>query len=410
MCRSIMARVIQLLWGVVGAVGLVACEFPRPADVMADGDVVGDAAAVDAIEVDAGNADATEIDAVVPHAPYLEPRYLPDICDAVATATDFTVTGSASFDTQLANNCTGGVVGQDSGPEICVVRYGAIKIVHDATLVVVGTRALAFVADSAVTIEGVLDVSASGITAGPGGGTVISGGNASGATGGGGAGYRTPGGAGGSVTDDGGGAAGGGAATDPSIVTVLLGGSRPRTLVTAGPIAGGGGGAATLIACRGAVSVTGTIDAGGGGGTGGGHAGLTVTATAGAGGGSGGTVVLQGLTITVTGQVFANGGGGGAGTTMPTQDGRAGADGTRSATDAALGGGAVSGAGSGGAGGYQATTPRVGLHPTAAGATPGGGGGSMGFFQTYTPMGVTPTLAPTAASPTFSVNKVIKTR
>lgn len=77
---------------------------------------------------------------------------------------------------------------------------------------------------------------------------------------------------------------------------------------------------------------------------------------------------------------------------------------------AAAGGGAFGPEGSGGAGGVQGTDPKPGRAPAGFGPSPGGGGGSVGFFQTYTPMGVSPKLTPAAASPTFSSNKVIKTR
>lgn len=94
------------------------------------------------------------------------------------------------------------------------------------------------------------------------------------------------------------------------------------TRSTRGSIRGGGlvvhGGAVTLIACRGQILVSGTIDAGGGGG--GGRSGVSLGEMyGGGGGGAGGNVVLQGMEITVTEQVFANGGGGGAGYQGPAQ-------------------------------------------------------------------------------------------
>jgi len=443
-----------------------ACGFPRPADVLSDGEIActanqfvacdgtvlytcnatGDGTTTQDCGASGCNADAkrcnqctpnadscgvgpNELDhcgpdglpagsdtcalactaAPTPHCPYLEPRYLPDVCDAVATMSDFTVSNAANFDTGLDSGCNGGVIRQDGGPEICIVRYASIHITSTGTLIARGARALALVADNALRIEGVLDVSGHLAGFGPGGSTVTSG-DAAGSNGGGGAGFATAGGAGGSPTTDGGGGLAGGKATDPSLVTVLVGGTRPTPGPNIGPIVGEGGGAATLIACRGAVLITGTIDAGGTGG-GGGKSGLIAGSVfAGAGGGSGGNVVLQGVSIVVTGQVFANGGGGGAGATAQAQQGPAGTDGTRSATEAATGGAATGGGGAGGAGGRQGASPTVGLHPTSAGATPGGGGGSMGFFQTYTPMDVLPTLTPSAASPTFGTNKRIQTR
>lgn len=336
------------------------------------------------------------------HCAYLEPRYLPDICDKVATEPVLTVNNLAHLDTGLDTNCNGGIARQEGAADICVLRYRSIDITMAGTLAVTGVRALALVADDAITIDGLLDVSARNTGNGPGGGTVTSGAF------GGGAGFATAGGSGGSATMAGGGGAGGPKSTDPAIITVLIGGSRSTRGFLGMPDSGGGGGAATLIACRGSVSVKGAI-AGGGGGGGGGKSGLTSGVTfGGAGGGAGGNVALQGLSITVTGQVFANGGGGGAGWLTGNPTGDFGTDGLPSATTAAPGGTSFAGTGAGGAGGLQGIPPGDGLPPSASGATPGGGGGSIGFFQTYTPSGILPTLTPSAASPTFSPNKEIK--
>jgi hypothetical protein len=393
-------------------IGVTACGFPRPAEIV-DAAAGSDARIEDA-PIDAQPIDALPIDGAPPHVPYLEPRYLPDICDAVATMPAFTVDNAAGFDTDLDAGCSGGVVTQDAKPDICILRYGEIHITSTGTFVVSGTRALALVADSEIAVEGVLDVAAKGSVNGPGGGTITSGTVVTG-DGGGGAGFATAGAAGGSASADGGGGTGGGAATDPALVTLLIGGTRPVAgrLMTLAPASGGAGGAVTLIACRGQVSVIGTIDAGGGGGLGG-KLGLVFTDFfAGTGGGSGGNVVLQGMSITVTGQVFANGGGGGAGAVMngsTVEPGRPGANGTRSTTDVASGGSGANGAGSGGTGGRQGAAPGPGTHSVSTSTTPGGGGGSIGFFQAYAPMGVTPVLTPSAASPLFRPNKTVNTR
>jgi hypothetical protein len=248
------------------------------------------------------------------HCAYLEPRYLPDICDTPATNGDREVNSPVTIDTSVDSDCTGGIVMQIGAPDICVIRHGSIHVTAGGTLTASGSRALALVADRALDIAGVLDVSANGIGSGPGGGTVASGERAGSDIGGGGAGFGTAGGNGGSATVDGGGGRGGAQAMNPALLTVLVGGTRPtRTLVARAPQAGGAGGAATLIACRGRISVTGTIDAGGGGGSGGKSGVFAGEFWAGAGAGSGGNVVFQGLSVSVTGQMFANGGGGGAG-------------------------------------------------------------------------------------------------
>ena len=315
------------------------------------------------------------------------PRFVPDACD-IPTSQELVLAVSTSFNTD--SDCNGGVVAQGGGPEICVIRYDRISIAQGVTISVVGTRALAFVANTEVLVQGTLDISADAGRNGPGGGGE-SGGVPTALFGGGGAGMATPGGAGGA------GAVAGGAANAGAAVTltdVLRGGAE------AAARGGGGGGAATLIACRGVVSVSGLIDAGGGGGSGG----NSTDGGGGYGGGTGGRVVLQGMRIEVIGQMFANGGGGGAGTDSAAR----GQDGSRSLTPAA-GGIGTNGAGSGGAGGVVAVPPADGQGASSP-RSPGGGGGSIGFFQSFTPEGVAPTITPQASSPAFQSNGTLPTR
>src|ERR1041384_7836514 len=110
-----MASSARPFWSVVCLIVATACGFPRPADVGSDSGAV----------LDTNTADAK------PH--YVEPRYLPDICDSAASMPVFTA-GNAPFSTSLDANCTGGVVAQSNGPEICVVRYGSIRLATDVTL------------------------------------------------------------------------------------------------------------------------------------------------------------------------------------------------------------------------------------------------------------------------------------
>jgi hypothetical protein len=453
---SVSARTFGVLWL------LTACSFPKPADVPSctanefvgcDGNVAqtcdqtGDGVVVTDCGAAGCNADAKRCNQCAPstdscgsepnaielcgadgmragtdtcslgciaspmgHCAYLEPRYLPDVCDSPATIPAFTISTLVGFDTGLDNNCTGGVVHQEGAANICVVRYGSIDITATGTLLVSGARALALVTDGALRIEGELDVNAAGQGNGPGGGAILSGDIATSTLGGGGAGFATAGANGGSAGGDGGGGLGGGKATDPSLLTVLVGGTRPdRGFGGNSQGSGGGGGAATLISCRGAISITGLIDAAGGGGPGGRSGLFAGSMFAGGGGGAGGNVVLQGLAITVTGQIYANGGGGGAGWVPGGAPGQAGSDGMRSPTGAASGGHAFGSEGGGGAGGVRGTAPGFGLQPSVTSSLPGGGGGSIGFFQTYTPSGVIPTLTPSAASPSFSPNKTVNT-
>jgi len=346
------------------------------------------------------------------HCAYISPVWMPDVCDAPATEPSFEVTTNASLDTTLQATCNGGVITQASGPAICVLRYDSIKIDASRTLTVTGTRALALVADSHLDIDGVLDVSANGVNNGPGGGTMASGAKPSGSSGGGGAGFRSAGGPGGSSAGTGG-AANGGAIYDPLTGTGAIGGPRVNNGITANlAFGGGGGGLALLVACRGTVTVpsTGLIDAGGGGGDAGKDtfAGAQVTLISAAGGGAGGYVILQGLAgVTVQGSLYANGGGGGGGDTTNDQSGTPGADGQRS-LNAAVGGNANGGgAGVGGKGGTGSLSP---LGGGGSSSSSGGGGGAAGYFQVYTPAGVSPSLTPTQISPAFETPKNVATR
>lgn len=332
------------------------------------------------------------------------PAFVPNACDNAATS-DLTVAVDTIIDTSNATNCNGGLVAQAGAREICVVHHGNVSIQSGVTLTFTGSRPVALVADDTLSVDGVIEVGATGTVDGPGGGVTTSGGNESANDGGGGAGFATAGAPGGSQTVDGGGVNGGAIGTDPSSTSVLVGGSRASDAT-----AGGGGGALSVISCRGTVTISGTIASGGGGGLGG-----PVGATAaGFGGGSGGYVALEGRMIVLTGQLFANGGGGGSGAHDNGTAGVAGSDGLR-ATAAAPGGGAIVGVG--GAGGFAAVAPTAGLKKGTVQKQgvlittgPGGGGGSVGFLHTYTPMGVTPTLTPSMVSPALQSNLSVETR
>ncbi|HWU86626.1 MAG TPA: hypothetical protein VN253_05100 [Kofleriaceae bacterium] len=348
-------------------------------------------------------------------ATHIIPRYLPTVCDQLAAAPELTISESMTLDTESDGICNGGLVEQRSedvniGPAICVLRYGTIRIATNKTLTVTGRHALALVADQALIIDGVLDVSANGIKNGPGYASSSQGithdpfcPNAQG-----GAGFKTIGGPGGSASVDGGAVNGGAAHTDPALIEALIAGSRIVDYGFPFSVPGGNGGAATLISCRDVVSVVGLIDAGGGGGPGG--SGPSGTCISPGGGGSGGYVALQGMNVSVTGQVFANGGGGGAGSHIVNVNSNQGADGTRSDTMSAQGGISLNGEGAGGAGGRVGADPGSGRKPIVAGYGAGAGGGSTGFFQAYTPAGVTPMLMPAAASPAFQPNRTIPAR
>jgi len=369
---------------------------------------------------DLGCADAPQ-----PHCRYLQPKYVPDVCDTQAT-NDLVITSSGTIDPNVDTTCSGGVFPQGAAA-LCIVRAKTITVESSASLKIAGgagmaSRAIAFVADDAMTVSGTLDASGHMGMNGPGGGTYISGGigsvnnNVIAVQGG--AGGATNGGAGatsGSAASDGGAMNGGAAVLHPALLASFVGGgSSPRydAATSFDTAYGGGGGAVMLISCRGKVSVDGMLNVGGGGGMGGvvptGSFPVPYVPYA---GGAGGYVVLQGRNVSVTGQVFANGGGGGQGW-QPTQGsyGLPGADGSVSDTAPALGGNALGGAGLGGNGGWIGFHPDVGHRATAAGGGPGAGGGSVGFLQTYTPMGTDPTLTPSHVSPAFQPNGTVELR
>lgn len=332
--------------------------------------------------------DVACVDGPAPHCAYIAPRYLPNICDAAAAQASKVVATSQTVDTTDDSLCNGGIVSQSPVADICVVRYGSFRIEPGATWRVVGSRVLAVVTDGQLRVGGVLDVS-SGVTgSGPAAST---GSNPNG----GGGGFATNGGDRGGVADS------GGIAFDPRPLAYLRGGSGGGGRL--GFCGGGalGGGATTLISCRNEVTVDGALYAGGAGG-GGGYLPSQGGTCSGGGGGAGGYVVLQGLDVRVSGNVFANGGGGGCGKSA-TANGLPGPDGKNgvglAATCMPTGGESV-----GGAGGSAGSPPGNGV------GSFGGGGGSMGFFQTYTPNGVVPTLTPAAASPGFSPNDNVPTR
>src|ERR1700733_1432525 len=147
---------------------------------------------------------------------HLEPKSLPTVCATLATVASLDVSSSATFDTDLASNCNGGVVTQLNAPDICVVRYGTISVEAGQTLLVSGYRVVALVADGPLILDGTLDVGATGAIDGPGASIDAVGGTAMNEAGAGGAGFKTVGGAGGSASTDGGAMNGGVALTDPS--------------------------------------------------------------------------------------------------------------------------------------------------------------------------------------------------
>lgn len=340
----------------------------------------------------------------------ITPKYLPSACDAPAN-NDLTFLVDTNLDTSMDAICTGGIVMQTNGPDICVFRHGKISVPSGVTLTITGTRAVAFVADTQLEIAGTVDLGANGDVSGPGGGATSSGGYTSAVKGEGGAGFQTAGGHGGELADGSG--ANGGPPLDAIASPTFAGGPNAGTRTGHGA----GGGAAMFVACSGSITVSGLLDAGGSGGAGGyfdPNDGANGTYYGGRGGGAGGQLLFQARSITVSGTVVANGGGGGAGkpNTNTTAVGNAGVAGKRDTTCARGGFGGANG-GAGGPGGCLGQSPGNGgaFVPTnnMLLSTAGGGGGSVGFLRTAMPAGISPTITAAIVSPAFSANETIET-
>lgn len=318
------------------------------------------------------------------------PKYAPMACDQLANET-LTVTNNRVIDTSVDENCTA-IVDQPTGPDLCLLKFRDIVIETNQTLKFTGTRGVALVADYAFDIKGTIDVSGDLTKNGPAGGFVKSGMMMSGVASPG-AGYRHAGGAGGAASN------GGPKQPSPLGLNDLFGGTQVAGTSGYG-LPGGAGGALTTVSCRGKLTVSGLIDAGGGGGVGsilmsGGPIPVVVRAS---GGGSGGTIALQGLEVEVTGQVFANGGGGGSADVQVD-----GLDGQRSTT-AAMGGVGTTAA-TGGNGGTNSPPLGGSIDGTDAGA----GGASAGYILVYSPSDAS-RLSPTSVSPTIEAAQTVPTR
>lgn len=194
--------------------------------------------------------------------------------------------------------------------DICVCRMDTLAV---GQLTITGSRALAILAYDSVVIAGDLVVEPG---AGSRGSVVTAAENLVGGAGG------THGTLGGGGTQPVG---------TPELVP-LVGGAPGQDACGA---RGGTGGGALQITAGKAISVTGTISAGGGGGRGGGSGGLCL---GGAGGGAGGALLFEAPTVNLTGTIAANGGGGGGGGSNGYASGGSGARG-------GLAGGAAGGAG-----------------------------------------------------------------
>jgi len=288
------------------------------------------------------------------------------------------------------------VVAQSGGPSVGVFSVAGLTLSQGFTISITGANAFALASAGPVTINGVVDASCTGMTAGPGGaaggmpkmdggGSTMgagkagsgAGGGGAPASGGGGAGYGDAGGSGGlpqGIAQNGG--VPWGDLTSPTFI--LVGGPGGGGGGAMGGGKGGGGGGAVQFVVNDALTVAGTIDVGGCGGA---KAGKTA---GGGGGGAGGAIVLEAVHVTLasTAVLAANGGGGGAGDDMSNDGNPANAN-----PMPALGGLAGSGAGGdGGNGGASNNQPGAHFTNGRPGGIPvptandygGGGGGGVG--------------------------------
>ncbi len=296
------------------------------------------------------------------------------------------------------------VLPQTDGTQLRIISVSAFTIDAQIRLRVVGSLPLVIASWGKIDIAGQIEVSSSvndlrGAGANFAGCKAAKQGEAGlaskGSAGGGGGGFTGAGGTGGDADREAppGRLGGGGAATLAMPTTIVHGGcpgapggaigpaAKPPSTPTSASLPGAGGGALQLTA-RGAITISGIVDAGGAGGGGG----AGTVEGGGGGGGSGGFLGLEAPSVTVTGVVAANGGGGGGGANDGTA-GVAGSDG-RAASSAAPGGNAGANCASGGANGSAGTTLAgasidPAQPPSSCGA--GGGGGGAGVISIRSP-------------------------
>ena len=364
---------------------------------------------IDAIDTDASLFSAEDIFHVPASAEYFGTADLslnqPGI---VIDTSQLTITGISVPDGVLFDSADHDPAG---GPELALLHVRNLDLSGGVTVRVQGRRPLVVLARDTATIAGVLDGSANGPQAGPGGHD--SGiGPAAGQAGEHESTFRDGGGGGGGFGSEG---ARGGTASCPNMCAVAEGGVGGAPTGTAdlalleggsgggdgggdqpcGIASGGAGGGIIQISAGRSIRLSdpGGINVGGGGGAGG----LACDGEnwgAGGGGGAGGAILLQAPELTLAGRLAANGGGGGGGAGDDGgvcngdvgTDGESGSDGLLSMGEAA--GGAAGGAELGGCGGNWGaaggdgaalTDPAAdGGDDTTNAGNGGGGGGGVG--------------------------------
>jgi hypothetical protein len=343
---------------------------------------------VDATVADA-SADATGSDAAV-----CVPGVV-DVCGMPAPTEAFDVSTSVPLNTDGDARCKTVTV---SGRVLCLIYATEVTIASAGALMVTGGRPLALVSASTMMIDGAIDAGSHGPQIGPAAddASCMFATNPDDDQGGGGGGaggsFTLPGGNGGlgDMDDSKGGDGTGRGGTRGATVSAppLRGGCPGQKGGDEQPGGGAGGagghaGGALYLAARQSVSVSGSIRATGGGGAGG------QVQAGGGGGGSGGMVVVESVSITISGKISANGGGGGQGggrvvinaTTTRDVTGGSGSDGALATTSAPGGSGANNNDPAfsvGGAGGAGTATAGTGTNSNFGG---GGGGGGAGVIR-----------------------------
>ncbi len=331
-----------------------------------------------------------------------------DVCDVPAANGSYRFLSTGEYEIDTTNNAItdgetlitelahGLIVQSGTSQQAMVIAAQDLDIDADAVVTVHGSRPLIVIVYGTLTVNGLIDGTASAARGGPGAGINCSTGAGTdgttqlgnqtiplpGGSGGGGGAFGTAGGVGAHVSTQ--------TVADPdtaagavwaSTLSPLVGGCKGGNggVANAGEVValgGGGGGALQLVAGT-QVLVNGFVSVSGGGGGGAGVGTLQI-AGGGAGGGSGGALLIQSPLFTIQGGVLtANGGGGGEGA-RDTGPGTPGGEGKLDDDNAAPGGSGVAG-GNGGDGGFLVNAGDPGLLGTgSATATAGGGGGGGG--------------------------------
>ena len=316
-----------------------------------------------------------------------------DLCTQANPTTALDITTTQTINTDFDQRCRR-FPQADGGGDVCLLYMTSVNIASTGSLTASGKRPLALASTTTMTIAGAIDVASHGIQIGPAADAkgcnfasppaTDSGGGAGGAGGS----FTLPGGNGGTGDNNDNGSPNGTAAPGThgttTTITGLRGGCPGQTGGNEGNGMGNGrggngghsGGALYLFA-RQSLMITGSVRATGEGGDGGDGM------SGGGGGGTGGLVVIESRSLTISGQISANGGGGGQGGGLNNNNrvsGRDGDDGALGTAPAAGGAGANNNDPDFGTGGAGGATAAAGNGATADFGG-GGGGGAAGMIK-----------------------------